>query len=153
MFFSFPLGREPFLMVEHRRSDRATIGKRTPMGRRWPTCNKLQPPATATSMHQKRFCTKGFHWDKVSDESLAGAFFSPPTWVGAILDGRRPCGGWQTHAAGQVLTSPKQTSIPGNDDANATRRGFAQRAFIGTRCPMSPWSDVFLIPHLGRTHS
>ena len=49
-------------------------------------------------------------------------------------------------AAGHVLTSLKRTSIPGSDDANAIGRGFAQRAFIGTRCHMNPWSDVFLIP-------
>ncbi len=59
---------------------------------------------------------KGLPLGQVSDGSLVGPFsHSPP-----ILDGRtskkRPSDGWKTHAAGQVLTNLKQTSIPGGGD-------------------------------------
>ena len=53
--------------------------------RRWtgfdlPETN-FNPRQRRRQCHQKRFCAKGFHWDKVSDESLVGPFsHSPLGW-------------------------------------------------------------------------
>ena len=63
---------------------------------------------------------KGLSLGQVSDGSLVGPFSHSPLGWGAIIDGRtskkRPSDGWKTHAAGQVLTNLKQTSIPGGGD-------------------------------------
>ena len=92
---------------------------------------------------------KGFHRDEALGESPAVPFV-PSTLGGnhywCQMSKQRPSDNREAHAAGQLLAGLNQTKIPGNVDASAIRRSFAQRAFIGTKCQMNLWSAVFSFP-------
>ena len=123
-FFSHsPLGWGPFLMAEHREvTGLANARRRTSFD--LPKAN-FNPRQWRCQCYQKRFCAKNCQWTGCQMNPWSDVFLIP-TWAGAILDGRtskkRPSDDWKTNAAGQILTSLLQTSIPGNVNANANRK-------------------------------
>ncbi len=106
---------------------------------------------------------KGFHRDEALGESPAVPFV-PSTLGGnhywCQMSKQRPSDNREAHAAGQLLAGLNQTKIPGNVDASAIRRSFAQRGLhwhgawdesLGGHFPIAHRAGTTLPPSNDRT--